>query len=80
MPGAQRVRLADRLCGVYGQLSQRDRVYQYIRNQEEHHRKRSFAEEMAALLAKYGANAADILDDSAAPEGAQESEATLTHS
>ncbi len=61
-------------------LSQRDRVYQYIRDQEQHHRKRSFAEEIRALLEKYGANVAEILEDSAAPEGARESEATITHS
>ena len=61
-------------------LSQRDRVYQYIRLQEEHHRKHSFAEEMAALLAKYGANVADVLEDSVAPEGASTVEGTLTHS
>ena len=54
-------------------LSQRDRVYRYIRDQEEHHRKQSFAEEMAALLTKYGANVADVLEDSVAPEGALES-------
>src|SRR5690349_13853523 len=51
-------------------LSQRDRVYQYIANQEEHHRHHSFADEMAALLAKYGGNAAEVLEDSVAPEGA----------
>jgi REP element-mobilizing transposase RayT len=61
-------------------LSQRDRVYCYIRDQEEHHRKHSFAEEMAALLAKYGANVEDVLEDSVAPEGAEESGGTLTHS
>lgn len=61
-------------------LSQRDRVYQYIRDQEAHHRKQSFAEEMAALLAKYGANVSDVLEDSVAPEGAPTTEPTLTHS
>ncbi|MBN1514960.1 IS200/IS605 family transposase [Candidatus Sumerlaeota bacterium] len=34
--------------------SQQDRVYRYIQNQAEHHRKRSFAEEYEGLLIKHG--------------------------
>ena len=34
--------------------SQRERVYRYVENQEEHHRKRSFAEEYESLLIKHG--------------------------
>lgn len=34
--------------------SQRDRVFRYIENQAEHHRKRSFAEEFEELLSKHG--------------------------
>ena len=58
-------------------LSQRGHVYRYIRDQEEHHRKQSFAEEITALLARYGGNAAQILEDSVAPDGATESKARL---
>ncbi len=33
--------------------SQLDRIYQYIKNQEEHHRKRTFREEYIGFLKKY---------------------------
>ena len=61
-------------------LPQRDHVYRYIRDQQQHRRKQSFAEELAVLLAKYGATTVGVMEDSAAPEGAAEPEGTLTHS
>src|SRR6266853_1382292 len=40
--------------GAFGvSVSQLDRIIQYIRNQEEHHRKMSFQEEFLALLKKH---------------------------
>jgi putative transposase len=43
-------------------LSQRDAVYRYIQKQQEHHRKRSFADEMNAIFKKYGGNVAGFLE------------------
>ncbi|MGH9521239.1 MAG: IS200/IS605 family transposase [Terriglobales bacterium] len=43
-------------------LSQRDVVYRYIQGQEEHHRKRSFADEMSAIFKKYGGDVAAFLE------------------
>ena len=43
-------------------LSQRDAVYRYIQRQDEHHRKRSFADEMNAIFKKYGGDVAEFLE------------------
>src|SRR5690349_20146368 len=43
-------------------VSQRNRVYRYIRDQEQHHKKFSFAEEIAAFLRTHGGNPADFVD------------------
>ncbi len=40
--------------GFSNSHSQLDRVYQYIKNQEEHHRKKSFREEYIDFLQKFG--------------------------
>ena len=41
--------------GAFGvSVSQLDNIIQYIRNQEEHHRKMTFQEEFLALLKKHG--------------------------
>ena len=43
-----------RRCGAFGvSVSQLDKIIQYIRNQEEHHRKMTFQEEFLALLKKH---------------------------
>ncbi len=46
--------MAGRLRGVfqYGQ-SQIDRVYKYIQNQEEHHKKQTFRDEYLGFLEKF---------------------------
>jgi putative transposase len=43
-------------------LSNRDHVYRYIRNQQLHHAKVSFADEIAAFIRKYGGNPTQLLD------------------
>lgn len=47
---------ADEYFAVSVSESQVDRVRQYIRNQEEHHRKKSWGEEVDEFLEKYGFN------------------------
>jgi putative transposase len=43
-------------------LSKRDQVYQYIRDQQLHHKNVSFADEIRALFRKHGADAGPFLD------------------
>ena len=47
---------ADEYFAVSVSESNLDRVRQYIKNQEEHHRKKTFAEECEELMKKYGFN------------------------
>jgi hypothetical protein len=46
--------MADRIWGVRCELSQSGRVKQYIANQAEHHRVRSYQEEYREFLRKHG--------------------------
>ena len=43
-------------------LSNRDHVYRYIQNQQLHHAKVSFADEIAAFVRKYGGDTTQLLD------------------
>jgi hypothetical protein len=51
-------------------LSNLEKVKEYVRDQEKHHRKMSFAEEWNALLKKHGISLAKSAEESAAPKGA----------
>jgi REP element-mobilizing transposase RayT len=51
-------------------LSNLEKVKEYVRDQEKHHRKMSFAEEWNALLKRHGISLVKSDEESAAPKGA----------